>query len=83
MERKRYTRIHLVTAIILAAISSAVTSHLVSDRVSPSVIERAFSTPCEVEDSRNCYWDAGSSGNGEGQSFIDIEGVAYYVELER
>lgn len=26
--------------------------------------------PCPTEDSTNCYWDAGTRGNGEGQSFI-------------
>ena len=26
--------------------------------------------PCPTEDSTNCYWDAQTQGNGEGQSFI-------------
>lgn len=26
-------------------------------------------TPCEYEDSVNCYWDAGSQGNKKGHSF--------------
>lgn len=34
--------------------------------------------PCESEDSRDCYWDAGERGNGEGVSFVDIDGTAYY-----
>lgn len=38
----------------------------------------ALSTPCAMEDSANCYWDAASRGNGEGTSFVDIEGTAYY-----
>jgi hypothetical protein len=37
-------------------------------------------TPCEQEDSANCYWDAGTSGNGVGTSFVDIDGTAYYAE---
>lgn len=32
---------------------------------------------CEQEDSRNCYWDAQRFGNGQGTSFINIEGVIY------
>lgn len=30
-------------------------------------------TPCKYEDSVNCYWDAGSMGNGSGHSFWVIE----------
>lgn len=41
-------------------------------------IDVAFATPCPSEDSPNCYWDAGNMGNGVGQSFVDIGGVAYY-----
>ncbi len=36
--------------------------------------------PCPVEDAQNCYWDATSAGNGEGTSFIDFGGTAYYPE---
>ena len=36
--------------------------------------------PCATEDSLNCYWDASASGNGIGQSFIDIDGTAYIIE---
>lgn len=34
---------------------------------------------CETEDSQNCYWDASTRGNGQGQSFIDLNGTAYYL----
>lgn len=33
---------------------------------------------CATEDSINCYWAGGSQGNGLGQSFLDINGTAYY-----
>lgn len=33
---------------------------------------------CPYEDSRNCFWDAGESGNGAGQDFIDLNGKVYY-----
>lgn len=32
----------------------------------------AVSTPCPEEDSVNCYWDAGTAGNGRGHSFYSI-----------
>jgi hypothetical protein len=35
--------------------------------------------PCEYEDSSNCFWDAGSSGNGVGHSFYDIGGILFYT----
>ena len=34
--------------------------------------------PCKFEDSRNCYWDAGRFGNGQGRSFVDLNGKARY-----
>ena len=34
---------------------------------------------CEYEDSTNCFWNAQEAGNGIGQSFVDIDGIAYYV----
>lgn len=37
-------------------------------------------TPCVTEDSDNCYWDAVLNGNGEGTSFVTIDGVTYYPE---
>lgn len=36
-------------------------------------------TECATEDSHNCFWDATIKGNGQGNSFIDINGTAYYV----
>lgn len=38
--------------------------------------------PCPTEDSDNCYWDASFNGNGEGISFVTIDGVTYYAEGE-
>lgn len=41
----------------------------------------ALSLPaCEYEDSQNCIWDAQKSGNGEGNSFVDIDGTAHYYD---
>lgn len=36
--------------------------------------------PCPEEDSRNCYWDAATMGNGVGRSFVNIDGRMYYEE---
>lgn len=33
---------------------------------------RFMRVACEQEDGRNCYWDAGSQGNGFGHSFFAI-----------
>lgn len=35
---------------------------------------------CPMEDSTNCFWNASTQGNGQGRSFIDWEGVAYFAE---
>ena len=35
--------------------------------------------PCEFEDSANCYWDSSERGNGQGDSFVDVDGTAHYV----
>jgi hypothetical protein len=33
---------------------------------------------CPTEDSANCYWDASIRGNGQGRSFVDIDGEVHY-----
>jgi hypothetical protein len=47
---------------------------------SVSLIAEALDTPCAQEDSDNCYWDAEEQGNGEGTSFVAIDGNVYYGE---
>ena len=36
--------------------------------------------PCPTEDSSDCYWDAAKMGNGQGVSFVNINGVSYYAQ---
>lgn len=36
---------------------------------------------CPTEDSTNCFWDATAQGNGTGQSFIDLDGTAYNLDV--
>lgn len=37
----------------------------------------ALETPCEQEDSVNCYWRADIMGNGSGTSFVNVEGNVF------
>lgn len=34
---------------------------------------------CPQEDSNNCIWHGNKSGNGQGATFIDINGVVIYL----
>ena len=43
-----------------------------------ALIVTIMTTPCGVEDGKNCYWDAQAMGNGRGVSFIDVNGNAFY-----
>jgi hypothetical protein len=36
--------------------------------------------PCPTEDSADCYWNAATMGNGQGRSFVNIDGNYYYQE---
>ena len=38
--------------------------------------------PCPTEDSANCYWDADTQGDWTGTDFVDLDGTAYYPEVE-
>ena len=44
-----------------------------------SLLFSLFLTPCEFEDSTNCYWNATTQGNGLGNSFIDVMGTPLYL----
>lgn len=45
--------------------------------VDPGNIAAALDTACPTEDSVNCYWVAENQGNGEGESFVNIEGHVF------
>lgn len=48
--------------------------------LSPSPVQGGLTlSQCATEDSTNCVWNAATQGNGQGRSFIDINGVAYYA----
>lgn len=40
----------------------------------------ALSTPCETEDSTDCYWNAATMGNGLGDSFVSIGDATFYLD---
>lgn len=45
--------------------------------IEPASLAAALETPCEQEDSVNCYWRADLRGNGQGTSFVNVEGHVY------
>lgn len=82
-------RLNIAGMAIVGAIAALTPAHhpasaspepVVETTVSPSPRPTLATLPlCAEEDSRNCYWDADVLGNGEGRSFIDINGTAYYT----
>lgn len=36
--------------------------------------------PCPTEDSDQCYWNAVEHGNGQGTSFIAVDGRVTYLD---
>jgi hypothetical protein len=43
------------------------------------LIYLALASACPAEDSANCYWNAAQQGNGQGRSFIDLGGRAFFL----
>lgn len=71
MKLRSVVRATLVTAVLVGGYAYA---------LSPSPVQGGVSFPaCATEDSTNCFWNADTMGNGTGNSFIDINGTAYYV----
>jgi len=66
------------TALLLAVVlvPHAIAYALIPDNAHNG-IANAFPI-CATEDSTNCVWNAGIQGNGQGNSFIDIDETAYY-----
>lgn len=57
----------------------AIASVALSVALSGGPVSSSDLPTCETETSTNCFWDADIQGNGVGESFHDIEGVAYYA----
>lgn len=71
----------LVQMLAYMAILGAVVilPHWIAYTLVPETAHGGLSIPeCATEDSTNCFWDATIKGNGQGNSFIDVNGTAYY-----
>lgn len=44
-----------------------------------SSFSTALLTPCATESSDNCYWNAQTQGNGQGTSFVSVNGSVWYL----
>lgn len=65
------------TALFLAVVLGV---HWIAYTLVPEYSYGGLSIPeCATEDSTNCFWNANVQGNGTGNSFIDVNGTAYYV----
>jgi hypothetical protein len=62
----------MLTAIALTVTGTATATDTHPAPVLHGAIRHAVTTPCPYEDSMNCYWDAGTAGNGRGHSFYSI-----------
>lgn len=60
----------LAAAAVLASGGAFVTAQAAGTSDVPT--PRYMRVACEQEDSRGCYWDASSQGNGVGHSFYSI-----------
>ena len=70
-------RMAAYTALLAAVV---ILPHWIAYTLVPDTATGGLSIPeCATEDSTNCYWNAATMGNGTGNSFIDINGTAYYV----
>ena len=58
----------ILTATALAVVMPITGAAAAGDMPTP----KWMSTPCEYEDSPNCYWNAEVAGNGDGHSFYSI-----------
>jgi hypothetical protein len=62
----------LATAAITAGTLSTPAVAAVTEPFLRGAVSDMVTRPCPQEDSINCYWNAGSSGNGEGHSFYSV-----------
>lgn len=46
--------------------------------IAATIAAFAYTAQCDTDDSTNCVWIAPLFGNGQGNSFIDVNGTAYY-----
>lgn len=68
---------HALTALALILTGAACSPAADPEPFSP---ETGGLLACEAEDSTNCYWDAAGRGNGQGRSFVNLDGKVLYLD---
>ena len=71
-----------IIALLIALFTIGVTIAAASE-APPATLPSITLVPCQTEDSENCYWDAARMGNGDGTSFVTIDGTVYYPRAEK
>lgn len=79
MFKNRWLNLALIPLFVLIGYAGSV---VVEAKAAPApVVQRAdnpenpprwMTSPCKYEDSRNCFWNAETAGNGSGHSFYSI-----------
>lgn len=69
---------HLTVTLAMSAISAIILALTVVGAC--ALVPSPALPPCAAEDSDNCFWDATVRGNGEGRSFVSLDGVVYLAE---
>jgi hypothetical protein len=62
----------ITTAATLIAATALTMTPAIAQAPAPAHLEKWMTTPCALEDSPNCFWDASEAGNGKGHSFYSI-----------
>lgn len=78
MSRAQRARSALATLAVLFLLAGALLATVIVQRpfTDAAPIELV---PCVTEDADNCYWDADRQGNGQGRSFVTINGETSYL----
>ena len=65
----------------LAAMSALVLALVITLGVSAPAPAPTTLPPCPTEDSvgHDCYWNARTMGNGQGRSFVSVDGRVFYL----
>lgn len=78
------TRADVIAAAIMVACAAGLGTWIATLADEESVLGSSTNlAPCPTEDSDNCFWDADAQGNGEGRSFVTIDGHVYYLDGAR
>ena len=73
---KKYLGLWIYLALVAVVCTVAITWMILNPPPPP---EPGVLLPCVTEDSDNCWWDATEHGNGEGLSFVVIDGKVTYL----